>query len=181
MPIATPTTIDRALSSTVMPTACSMNCRFSKSGEMSISIGAGSNSLTAARPRPPPPRGGGNSWIRAFDAPSGGRLDALQDPQLLGFELRLHLVLDRGQPGQERRVALVDRHGRPRFHLRALEAAVTLREHGQSLDRSFEIGPGDVVDRRDVGALRHDLLDRRIGAGAGDPTVFQLVEACRRP
>ena len=44
-----------------------------------------------------------------------------------------------------------------------------------------ELRPGDVVDRRDVGALRHDLLDRRIGARAGDALELHLREARRRP
>src|SRR5438876_8661329 len=45
------------------------------------------------------------AWLR-------GGLDALEDAQLLGFELRLQLVLDRGEPGEEDRIALVDRHRR---------------------------------------------------------------------
>src|SRR5437868_4425081 len=59
-----------------------------------------------------PPRGGVRrrvvpAWLR-------GGLDALEDAQLLGFELRLQLVLDRGEPGEENRIALVDRQRRDR-------------------------------------------------------------------
>src|SRR4051794_12857279 len=87
----------------------------------------------------------------------------LEDLEFLVGGFVLELVVDGGQPVQELGLVLVDGHADIGWHLAVLQALIALREDGEAFHFLAEVDPGDGIDRREIGAARHDLVRRRIG------------------
>src|SRR5215471_5798992 len=169
-PTTRPTTMESRLSSIVISSALARNGRRSRSGVKSMSKISLSCGKGGSLPRP--------YCASLADIRSG---TALQHAEFFGGYLVLDLVIDGLQPVVEDGVGLVDREADVGRHLRTLQTGIAQREHHQARYLLRQVRPSRVVDRRNVGALRHDLLDRSVGPGAGDALELQFLEARRRP
>src|SRR5262245_31277685 len=108
--MAKPSAIESALTNSVITSACDKNCQRVRMGVRSMSTGGRDRPLRQGRVRDPPLQ-----LTRSCAGP-GGSL-ALEDFDLLGGDVVLHLVVDRLQPVAEDRVLLVDGHADLGRHL----------------------------------------------------------------